>query len=351
MDLLLAVHDRKGSFSDRWIEEIKRREINLRIVNCYKNTILEDLAGCNALLWHWDHSRPKDLLVAPHIIRAVEIKGLQVFPDIASCWHYDDKIAQKYLLEAIGAPLAPTHIFFEMHEAIEWARKTKWPKVFKLRRGAGSSNVRLVSGREEATRLIRKAFGRGFRVYGTVLTDFSLKWRKTYKRKGLFKKILRFLRVIMDLSERNNLAPKEKGYVYFQDFMPNNASDTRVTVIGRKAFAFRRGVRPRDFRASGSGIIDYDPSKISPECIRIAIEVTQNIKGQSVAFDFVHNEKGCPTILEVSYCYVDKAVYDCPGYWDDRLVWHEGHVWPEDAILEDLLDSLGWGNSVGSSEC
>jgi glutathione synthase/RimK-type ligase-like ATP-grasp enzyme len=349
MEPLLAVHDKKGSFSDRWIEEIERRRLNLRIVDCYKNTILDDLKGCHALLWHWDHSRPKDWLVASHIIRAVETMGLKVFPDTASCWHFDDKIAQKYLLEAIGAPIAPTYIFLEMQEAIAWARKTTWPKVFKLRKGAGSRNVRLIKGSEEAIGLIRKAFGRGFRVYGSVLTDFSFKLQAARKTRGLFKSVLHFPKYMMDLYKNNKLAPREKGYVYFQDFIANNANDIRVTVIGKKAFAFIRRVRKGDFRASGSGMIDYFPSSINPECIRIAIEITQKMKGQSVAFDFILNEKGCPTILEVSYCYVDKAVYNCSGYWDDKLIWHEGHVWPEDAILDDLLDSLGHANSSRNS--
>jgi len=343
---LLAVHDTKGGFSARWIEEIKRRGLNLRIVDCYKNTILDDLSGCDALLWHWDHSRPKDLLVASHIIRAVEMKGLKVFPDIASCWHFDDKIAQKYLLEAINAPLAPTHVFFEMQEALEWAHTAKWPKVFKLKRGAGSTNVRLIKDSAEARRLIRKAFGKGFKAYGTPLTDLSLRLQTAQRTRGIFKSTLRLPRFLMNLSKRNSLAPREKGYVYFQDFMPNNTGDTRVTVIGRRAFAFTRRVRPGDFRASGSGTVEYVQSKIDPECVRIAVEATKRMKGQSAAFDFVQDEEGRPAILEVSYCYVDKAVYNCPGHWDDRLVWHEGHVWPEDAILDDLLASLCREESV-----
>ena len=39
-----------------------------------------------------------------------------------------------------------------------------------------------------------------------------------------------------------------RGYVYFQDFIPDNQFDTRVTVIGNRAFAFIRKVRPGDFR-------------------------------------------------------------------------------------------------------
>ena len=48
-----------------------------------------------------------------------------------------------------------------------------------------------------------------------------------------------------------------------------------------------------------------------------------------------------PMIVEVSYCYVPESVYNCPGHWDRQLNWHEGHMWPEDAILIDLLEEVG----------
>ena len=33
-------------------------------------------------------------------------------------------------------------------------------------------------------------------------------------------------------------------------------------------------------------------------------------------------------------------VYSCPGYWDAKLNWHEGHFWPQDTILIDLLNGV-----------
>ena len=36
-------------------------------------------------------------------------------------------------------------------------------------------------------------------------------------------------------NEYSNMVPREKGYVYFQDFIPNNKFDIRVIVVGEKA--------------------------------------------------------------------------------------------------------------------
>jgi glutathione synthase/RimK-type ligase-like ATP-grasp enzyme len=81
-----------------------------------------------------------------------------------------------------------------------------------------------------------------------------------------------------------------KNYVYYQKYLPNNNFDTRVTVIGDRAFAFRRFNRTRDFRASGSGKIDYDMDSIDKRMIKIALETSEECGFQCMAFDFLYDE-------------------------------------------------------------
>jgi len=84
----------------------------------------------------------------------------------------------------------------------------------------------------------------------------------------------------------------------------------------------------------------YDLKRIDTRCIEIAFETAEKIKTQSLAFDFIFDQKNNPKIVEISYCYQSKAVYNCSGYWDREMNWHAGHVWPEDAILIDLLEAI-----------
>ena len=72
-----------------------------------------------------------------------------------------------------------------------------------------------------------------------------------------------------------------KTTVLFQEFLPCNDFDTRITVIGNRAFGFRRFNRANDFRASGSGKIDYDPKNIAPEMVQLAFDVTRRLNVQS----------------------------------------------------------------------
>jgi glutathione synthase/RimK-type ligase-like ATP-grasp enzyme len=278
--------------------------------------------------------------VARQVIASLEKKGIVVFPNVNTCWHFDDKVGQKYLLEAVGAPLIPTWVFTKKEDALDWVEGATWPKVFKLRCGAGSTNVRLVRSRGEAVALCRQAFGRGFPAAAGYLTDMKTRIRKTKTTHEFWAKVGRAPKTLLNVLALRRQMHREKGYIYFQEFLPDNAYDTRITIIGDRAFGFMRRNRSNDFRASGSGAIVYEPQKIDQRCVAIAFEVAQRLSTQSLAFDFLFNSKQEPMIGEISYCYQAQAVHTCAGHWDPKGMWHEGHIWPQDAILEDLLDTL-----------
>ncbi len=314
MSLEIAIHERKGSFSDRWIEYCVEKGLSYKVVNCFDNNIISQLTSADALLWNWWSHIPSDILLAQSVIRTLESMGKKVFPNSATCWYYDNKIGQKYLLESIGAPLVPTYIFYDFQEALSWIEQSSFPKVFKLSRGAGSNNVRLVRSAAQARDLAKKAFGRGFKQNRGYFRDVDIRFKKARQRRDVLGVLKRMPKAFMVLHRKLKQYPHERDYLYFQDFVPDNQFDTRITIIGNRAFGFTRNVRAGDFRASGSGEINYDLKRIDPKCINIAFDVAKRLAAQSTAFDFVMSAGGEPKITEVSYCYLAKAVYDCSGY-------------------------------------
>jgi glutathione synthase/RimK-type ligase-like ATP-grasp enzyme len=334
---MIGIHDTPGSFSDRWIEHCGHKQIPFKRIDCLASDILQQCEGLDAVLWHWSHISPRDLLVARQIIAALEQKGIIVFPNMATCAHFDDKVAQKYLLEAIGAPLIPTWVFLDQAKAMKWIGEAAWPKVFKLRCGAGSANVRLVHSRSEAEALCRQAFGRGFPAAAGYLCDMRKRLRQTKTLTQFWDKLWRAPRAIANYFVLRRQMSRQRGYAYFQEFLPDNPFDTRITIIGGRAFGFRRMNRPNDFRASGSGNLSYEPDRIDKRCVGIAFRVADQLGTQSLAFDFLFNPRQEPMIGEISYCYIARAVHACEGYWDRQGNWHEGHVWPQEAILDDVL--------------
>ena len=56
-----------------------------------------------------------------------------------------------------------------------------------------------------------------------------------------------------------------------------------------------------------------------------------------MGYDILYDEHREPMISEVSYTCPDWTLWNCPGYWDESLNWHAGHLWPQYCILADAL--------------
>jgi len=283
-------------------------------------------------MWHHNHAYAKDQLIAKQILFALEHSGFKVFPDFKTAWHFDDKVAQKYLLEAHNIPHVPDNLFLDKYRALSWCKNIEYPIVFKLRRGAGSKNVRLVKNFLEAKRLINVAFGKGFRQID-AWGDLKDTLRKYKLGKANLKSILKSIAHLYYPFNIEKALGREKCYVYFQKFIPNNSFDIRVIVIGDKAFAIKRKVRENDFRASGSGLIEYDKSLFDDSWIEQSFQYAEKLKSSCIAFDYVF-EGQTPLVVEVSYGFSAVGYDPCPGYWKRNLEWIEGEFDPYGWMIE-----------------
>jgi hypothetical protein len=82
--------------------------------------------------------------------------------------------------------------------------------------------------------------------------------------------------------------------------------------------------------------------------IEVAFGVSRRLGFQSMAYDFLTDRtSGRKLLTEISYIFDAGAVHDCEGHFDSAFTWHEGHFWPQDAILEDVLASVEGGVSRG----
>jgi hypothetical protein len=336
----IAIHDRPGSFSSEWINYCKNHDIQFKLVNCYDSDIIKQLKTCDGLLWHWSQDDSKAILFARQLTYSLEQIGIKVFPNSKTCWHFDDKLGQKYLLEAIGAPLVSSYIFYDRREAIRWAKHTIFPKVFKLRGGAGSVNVKLIKSVTQAKRYINKAFRLGFLTTDTSnsLKDRCLRLRKEKDINAMIHLFKGFARIFIPKYD-DKIRNREKGYIYLQDFIADNSYDIRVIIIGNRAIAIKRLVRQNDFRASGSGRLIFNKDEIPLESVRSAFLLAEQLKTQCLAFDFLY-DKDHLLLMEISYGFLQKLYYQCPGFWDRDLLWHPEDVKPEWFIIEDFLSNL-----------
>lgn len=331
----IAIHHSEGTFSERWIAYCDDKGIPYKLVDCYRNDIMQQLEGCTALMWHYHHASARSVLFAKQLMYSVAAMGLKIFPDFNTAWHFDDKVGQKYLLEGVKAPLVPSYVFYSKKEALEWVNSNTFPKVWKLRGGAGSANVALANTKAEATRLVNKAFGKGFSQYDSW-SNFKERLRKYRHGKTTFSDVCRGFVRLFYTTDFARVAGREKGYIYFQDFIPKNDCDIRIIVIGEKAFAMKRMVRENDFRASGSGNTQYQRTLFDEGSVKIAMDLNRTLDAQCLAYDFIYQE-GKPLIVEISYGFAIEIYDACTGYWDKDLQWHEGKFIPQQWMVDLVL--------------
>ncbi len=334
----IAIHHSKGSYSEGWIKYCEAKNIPFKIVNAYHTDIIRHLEDCDAFMWHHHQGNPKDVLFAKQLLLSLEQSGKLVYPNWKTGWHFDDKLGQKYLLEALKLPVIPSFVFFSKKEALLWASDYNFPAVFKLRGGAGSYNVSLIKTSKDAFRVINKAFGKGFRQFDP-LVGFKETLRKFAKKEATLRDIIKSVAHFAYPFQIEKSKGREKGYVYFQEFIPNCDYDIRVQSVGSQCYAMKRHVRKNDFRASGAGNIDYDGSKVPVDAIKLSFEVAKTLQMQTMAIDLLPY-KDSFLIAEVSYAFaIDEGECDF-GFWDSSCEWHSGIINPYAWMVEDLINTF-----------
>jgi len=337
--MLVTIHkDRYGrfdSFCEIYEKILAHNNIPSIRVDINDADFWEKVKSSDLFIYRWiqwdDH-----IQIGKNIMPVIENDmGIKCHPDQKTAWHYDDKIKQYYILKQHGYPVIESWAFYDKKKALEWlATVTEYPLVFKLKGGAASSNVMLAKNKGSATRLINKMFGSGVVNFGFLGTTRA----KDFKLKKFVRHTAGNLARRFRDEDAEPYWQLNKNYVLFQQFLPGNKFDTRVLVIGGRALCFRRMVRKNDFRASGSGMIDFDHTKIDTRCVEIALRVSRELQFQSMAYDFLFDKDGNPLIVEISYTSIDTVVYNCEGYWDEDLKFHEGHNWMQYFHLVDLLN-------------
>lgn len=259
--------------------------------------------------------------------------GKLTVPNYETIWHFESKIAQSYLFAHEKVPTARTTVSFDYYDAQRALRAQPLPLVFKEPYGAASSNVKLVRGEAEAERLLVDRFA-------SQLADEAR--AKTGSRVGAA------LSGVLERWLWSKLFDEAMGIehfrpVYWQEFLPGNDADLRVTAIGDQyAVAFWRKNRPNDFRASGSGRIDYERS-VPIDVVERCLDLNRRFDFDSMSYDLVRSGDDF-VVLEMSYAYLDSAVYNAGRHYRRNaagaLDLLQRAVWPQELWIEWLVHRL-----------
>ncbi|RJY08739.1 ATP-grasp domain-containing protein [Aurantiacibacter aquimixticola] len=256
-----------------------------------------------------------DLSIGHSILPPLEAAGVKCLPEYDGFRFCGDKlrIAAFYAANDIDAPR--TDAVFSMEDVERWkAERGFFPVVGKLRHGASSINVEMIHDAAQLDRIAERLFtarmvdGRMDPGVTQILEDALLR-RPAVPNTGLL----------------------------LQEFAPGNDGDHRVTTIGDRAFYFKRSNRPGDFRASGSGIFDYDPDKADKELIAKSFEISKRFGFSMMAYDYLTQPR--PMLVEMNYAAVGAAIAGAPGYFtpEGKFVSHDNRP-PQWYQLVDFLE-------------
>lgn len=327
-----------GSWLPAWKEYCIKNTIEYSVINPFKTDVTCSGNDFDVYLWHFGQYNYQEMLVARSILWSLKFKGKKIFPDFDDAWHFDDKLAESYLLQSAEAPIPNFKAFYTLESLREFTKINKeYPLVGKLRTGSGSHNVKLLRSMSELLRYGKRMLGRGYdaspslfyKAKGNIQSSHN--WATFVKR---FKRIPEFLHTLKSAKSFSN----ERGYVYLQEFIPNDGYDIKVVVVGDKLSFIGREIRKGDFRASGGGSLFYDKSIISKNIIDSAFSTSDRLGFKCMGYDYVVDKRdGTGKIVEISYGFSHTALIDSGGYYDRTGAWHNEPLNAPEELLKNLL--------------
>lgn len=335
------IFDHSTTWTNRFIEFCEKEKIPYKIIDCYKSDIVTQLPKYSALVWHYSNFVISDMLEARNILMVASNMGLVTFPSLELNWHFDDKIAEMYALESVAAPMPQSWVFYLEDECVCWIRnKAKFPLVAKLKGGSGSNNVKLLKNRKEAIKYARRMFTRGLAPTPSLAYKAYSKFQSSKDISMVVKRIKK-IPEFLNTRRHGKMMPIEKGYCYFQEFIPNDGYDLKVVVIGDKMTFCARNVRKNDFRASGGGDCYHDRSLLTDNVIDSAFRVANKLNMECIGFDYVVDRAtGKGKIIEMCYGFDYQVQFDLGAYVDRDHVWHEERVSVPDEIIKSIVKKV-----------
>lgn len=330
-----------GSWGQTWINYCKEKDIEYSLIDWKKFGAFEELAAHDIVMWHYSHYSSDEMLFASNILIALKSKGCRVFPDISDSSHFDDKVAQAYLLQALGLK---TPINYPLHSPVaveDWIKNIgKFPVVAKLRTGSGSNNVTLILDEQGLRKYSSKMFAKGMKSSPNTFFKLKSNLRSTKSLKVFIDRFKRIPEFLFSRSSAKSL-PKEKGYVYLQEYIDGVDYDLKIAVVGDKLSFVSRGTRPGEFRASGGGTLFYDKKLMDNSMILAAFKAYDALKSDCTGLDMIKDPRtGNPVILEISYGFSSEAQIKANGYFDRNCVWHDIPFDPPRALLDNLVKEI-----------
>jgi glutathione synthase/RimK-type ligase-like ATP-grasp enzyme len=300
---------RKYPYWTKYERFLRNNEIPFDYYEAHRSNWLAAAGQFDVILWAPEESTNYIMEEARRKTYILEkFYGKVCFPSLDTLMWNEDKLTQYELLRMNNFPVVETFISYDLCEILKKLPQLEYPLVTKFSTGAGSVAVELVKDRRHAERISK--------------TIFSAVGRTTFWP---------FIR--------------QKNYVYFQTFQPNEGYDLRVIVVGNIVMGYYRDVPKKEFRASGMHTVRWDA--IPEDAIRLGRMVAKKFDDTILAVDMLRNpHDGKLYITELGAAFTidtlgDLIVDGVKGIYVfnslDEYSFQSGDYWTQELVLREFF--------------
>lgn len=197
----------------------------------------------------------------------------KIVPDINLFLAHENKVFQELEKKRMKISSPKSLIIGTLEEGIALSRDLKYPFVAKTSFGFSSKGVSKINNRKETIKFLKRNMIR-------------------YDGNSINYKLIHFLRKL----KFRNAYPVKTGKIIFQEMIEDLNSDWKVLIFYDRVFTLKRYTKKGDFKASGSGLFDFDaePSKL---LLDFAISVRELLETPFASLDIaIKDEK--PYLIE-----------------------------------------------------
>jgi len=237
----------------------------------------------NAVLFYSSVYNPEYLRFIQDTVKYIALKrpDIILIPDEHQLNSLENKGYQELYKDLLGIEKVAGKYYGDIDEVIR-ENNLVFPFVLKLLKGALSSGVQLIKNEQELEN------------FRDQVKKKSLKEKAAYvlNKRNSFKKDSNLAPVTHLLKQNFEDVFTKRIPVVVQDFVPGLECDYKVLVFGDKYFVVKRGIRENDFRASGSGKLQWD---VPPnEVLDYAKELKKVFKVPYISLDIgIDNVNNC----------------------------------------------------------
>ncbi len=197
----------------------------------------------------------------------VEELGKIIYPTYDELWMYESKRRMYYWLKANKVPHAKTWVFYDRQEALEFAKQTELPIVYKANFGAGAYGVKIFRNRSRLLRFVNRCFSKGF-IIGRDIRD------------------------------------KQWGSVLFQEYLPDIA-EWRIVRLGKSYFGHQK-LKKGQYHSGSKKIGWYAPPK---NLLDFAREVAERGGFSSMNLDIFETGDGKYLVNELQSVFGQSSLH------------------------------------------